>query len=50
MVQQLKLCTPRAGGPDPISGQGTRFHLPRLKAGMLQQRSHMAQQRPSRAK
>ena len=27
MVQWLRLCTPNAGGPGSIPGQGTRFHM-----------------------
>ena len=31
MVQWLWLCTPNAGGPDLIPGQGTRSHMPQLR-------------------
>ena len=30
MVQGLRLCTLKAGGPGLIPGQGTRFHMPQL--------------------
>ncbi|TEA40838.1 hypothetical protein DBR06_SOUSAS19710047, partial [Sousa chinensis] len=32
MVQQLGLHAPKAGGPDSISGQGTRSHMPQTKS------------------
>ena len=31
VVQWLRLCTPSAGGPGLISGQGTRSHMPQLR-------------------
>ena len=31
VVQWLRLCTPNAGGPGSIPGQGTRSHMPQLK-------------------
>ena len=31
MVQWLGLCTPSAGGPGSIPGQGTRAHMLQLK-------------------
>jgi len=31
VVPGLRLCTPKAGGPGSIPGQGTRFHMPQLK-------------------
>ena len=32
VVQWLRLCTPNAGGVGAIAGQGTRSHVPQLKA------------------
>ena len=31
VVQWLRLCTPNAGGPGLIPGQGTRFNMPQLR-------------------
>ena len=31
MVQWLRLCTPSAGGPSSIPGQGTRSHMTQIK-------------------
>ena len=31
VVQWLRLCTPDAGGPGLIPGQGTRFHMPQVR-------------------
>ncbi|TEA30634.1 hypothetical protein DBR06_SOUSAS4110079, partial [Sousa chinensis] len=31
VVQWLRLCSPNAGGPGSIPGQGTRSHMPQLK-------------------
>ena len=31
VVQGLRFCTPNAGGPGLIPGQGTRSHMPQLK-------------------
>ena len=31
VVQWLRLCTPNAGGPGSVPGQGTRSHMPQLK-------------------
>ena len=31
-VQWLRLCTPNAGGPGSISGQGTRSCMPQLRS------------------
>ena len=31
VVQWLRLCTPNAGGPGSIPGQGTRSHMVQLK-------------------
>ena len=36
VVQWLRLCTPNAGGPGLIPGQGTRSHMLQLRAHMLQ--------------
>ena len=36
MVQRLRLCTPNAGGPGSIPGQGTRSHRLQLRVCMLQ--------------
>ena len=38
VVQQLRLCTPNAGGLGVIPGQGTRPHIPQLRARMQQRR------------
>ena len=32
----LRLCTPNAGGPGSIPGQGTRSHMPQLRIRMPQ--------------
>ena len=45
VVQWLRLHTPNAGGPGSIPGQGTRSHMPQLRARMLQLRAHMPQLR-----
>ena len=34
-VQGLRLCTPNAGGPGSIPGQGTRSYMPQLRVHML---------------
>ena len=31
MVQWLRFCTPNAGGPGSVPGQGIRYHMPQLK-------------------
>ena len=31
VVQRLRVCARKAGGPDSILGQGTRFHMPQLR-------------------
>ena len=36
VVQWLRLCTPNAGGPSSIAGQGTRSHMLQLRVCMLQ--------------
>ena len=36
MIQWLRLCIPSARGPGSIPGQGTRFHMPQLRAHMPQ--------------
>ena len=36
VVQWLRLCTPNAGGPGLIPGQGTRSHMLQLRVHMLQ--------------
>ena len=36
VVQQLRLCTPDAGVPGLIPGQGIRYHRPQLRVLMLQ--------------
>ena len=36
VVQWLGFCTPCVGGPDPVSGQGTGYHMLQLGACMLQ--------------
>ncbi|TEA23632.1 hypothetical protein DBR06_SOUSAS910357, partial [Sousa chinensis] len=36
VVQWLRLCSPNAGGPSLILGQGTRSHMPQLRVCMLQ--------------
>ena len=33
MVQWLRLCTPNAGDPGSIPGQGTRSHMLQLRPG-----------------
>ena len=35
VVQWIRLQAPNAGGPGSIPGQGTRFHMPRLKPGAV---------------
>ncbi|TEA33198.1 hypothetical protein DBR06_SOUSAS8010047, partial [Sousa chinensis] len=40
VVQWLRLCAPRAGGPGSIPFQGTRSHMPQLKI------PHAATKRP----
>ena len=50
VVQLLRLRTPNAGGPASIPGQGTRSHMPQLRARMPQRRSRMLQLRPGAAK
>ena len=32
-VQWLRICTPNAGGPGSISGQGTGSHVAQLRPG-----------------
>ena len=36
MIQELRPCTPSAGGPGSIPGQGTRSHMLQLRVHMLQ--------------
>ena len=36
VVQWLRLCAPNAGGLGSIPGQGTRSHMPQLRARMPQ--------------
>ena len=38
MAQWLRLCTPNAGGPDLITGQGARPHMPQARVPTLQLR------------
>ena len=38
MVQWLRFCTPSAGGPGSIPGQGARAHILQLRVLMLQPR------------
>ena len=38
VVQWLKLCTPNAGGPGSIPGQGTRPHIKQIRVCMPQLR------------
>ena len=33
VAQGLRLCSPNAGGPGSIPGQGTRSHMPKLRLG-----------------
>ena len=35
VIQWLRLCTPNAGGPGLIPGQGTRSHMLQLRVHML---------------
>ena len=42
MAQWLRLCTPSAGRPDLILGQGTRSHMPQLRVCMSQLKSSHA--------
>ena len=35
MVQGLRLCVPKAGGPGSIPGLGTRYHMAQLRVCML---------------
>ena len=37
-VQGLRSCTPNAGGPGSIPGQGTRSHMPQLKRPYMPRR------------
>ena len=33
VIQWLRFCTPNAGGPGLLPGQGTRSHKPKLRPG-----------------
>ena len=35
VIQWLTICTPNAGGPGSIPGQGTRYHMLQLRFHML---------------
>ena len=36
VVQWLRLCTPSAGGPGSVPGQGTRVHMPQVRPSAKQ--------------
>ena len=38
MVQWLRFHAPKAGGLDSIPGQGTRFHIPQLRASVAKKK------------
>ena len=50
MVQWLRLCTPNAGGPGLIPGQGTRSHMLQRRVCMPQRKIPRLQLRPGTAK
>ena len=39
VIQWLRHCTPNAGGPSLVHGQGTRSHMTQLRVCMLQLKS-----------
>ncbi|TEA29089.1 hypothetical protein DBR06_SOUSAS10510046, partial [Sousa chinensis] len=38
VVQLLRLCAPKAGGPGSIPGQGARSHMPQIRVHVPQLR------------